>query len=277
MTTRAYAGFTPARLTLPVLLVLVAIVTTFPFVAMVLISLSPEGTRAFPDALIPSQLTWDNFRDVIATSDVPQWTLNSVIFSVSSAVLILLFASMAGYAFALKRFPGREILFWSFLATLMVPFQATLIPYFIMISKMGGVNTYWGLVLPTLANSQAVFLMRQFIRSLPAEVFEAATIDGASEWRIYWQIVIPLIRPVLATLGVFTFLWHWNDFLWPLVIAQSSDMRTLTVGLAALQTENVPLQQLMAGATVTVVPCLLVFALLQRYLVESIATTGLKG
>ena len=133
-------------------------------------------------------------------------------------MLILLFtASMAGYAFAKKRFPGREVMFWAFLATLMVPFQATLIPYFILVSELGGVDTYWGLIVPTLANSQAVFLMRQFIHELPDELFEAAKIDGASEWRIYTTIVLPLIRPVLATLGVFVFLWHWNDFLWPLV------------------------------------------------------------
>jgi multiple sugar transport system permease protein len=192
-------------------------------------------------------------------------------------LIILLTASMAGYAFAKKRFPGRDILFWSFLATIMVPFQVMLIPMFALVSNLEGVNTYWGLIVPTLANSQAVFLMRQFIRDLPDELFDAARVDGASEWRVYWQVVVPLTQPILATLGVFVFLWHWNDFLWPLVIAQSDEMRTLTVGLATLQGENVSTAELMAAATISVVPCLLVFALLQRYLVNSISMTGLKG
>jgi multiple sugar transport system permease protein len=138
------------------------------------------------------------------------------------------------------------------------------------------VDTFWGLIVPTLANSQAVFLMRQFIAGLPDELFDAAKVDGASEWRVYWTIVLPLTKPILATLGVFVFLWHWNDFLWPLVIGQSDATRTLTVGLATLRTEEVQLSVLMASAAVSVVPCLLVFFLLQRYLVNSIAMTGLK-
>jgi multiple sugar transport system permease protein len=159
----------------------------------------------------------------------------------------------------------------------MVPFQATLIPSYILVSRLDWVDSYWGLIVPTLANSQAVFLMRQFIMQLPDELFEAAEIDGASEWRIFTTIVVPLIRPVLATLGIFVFLWHWNDFLWPLVIGQSGKMQTLTVGLATLQTQAVPINQVMAGATITVVPSLLVFGLLQRYLTDSIAMSGLKA
>ncbi|GAA1558141.1 carbohydrate ABC transporter permease [Actinomadura kijaniata] len=266
-----------ARLTLPTLLLLTALVTITPFVAMVLVAFAPPGGRTFPDAFVPTRITWDNFADVLAGSDIVRWTVNSLVYSLLSVVLILLFAAMAGYAFAKKRFPGREVMFWSFLATLMVPFQATLIPTYILVTELGGVDSYWGLVVPTLANSQAVFLMRQFIAQLPGELFEAAEIDGASEWRIFTTIVLPLVRPALATLGVFVFLWHWNDFLWPLVVGQSDRMRTLTVGLATLQSENVPINQVMAGATITVLPSLLVFGLLQRYLTDSIATTGLKS
>lgn len=266
-----------ARLGLPVLLVLVAVVTVTPFAVMVLVAFAPAGGQTLPGALDVSRATLENFADVLQSADVTRWAVNSLVYSLVSVLLILLFASMAGYAFAKKRFPGREILFWSFLATLMVPFQATLIPYYILVSELGGVDTYWGLIVPTLANSQAVFLMRQFIVQLPDELFEAAKIDGASEWRIYTTVVVPLIRPVLATLGVFVFLWHWNDFLWPLVIGQSEEMRTLTVGLATLEGENVAINQVMAGATITVIPCLLVFGLLQRYLTDSIATSGLKS
>jgi multiple sugar transport system permease protein len=266
-----------ARLTLPTLLALTAIVTIVPFAAMVLVAFAPPSGQTFPDALHPAHWTFENFSKVLSSSDIPRWTVNSLLYSLVSVVCVLLFASMAGYAFAKKKFPGREILFWAFLATLMVPFQATLIPSYILVSRLDWVDSYWGLIVPTLANSQAVFLMRQFISQLPDELFEAAEIDGAAEWRIFTMIVLPLIRPVLATLGIFVFLWHWNDFLWPLVIGQSGKMQTLTVGLATLQTQAVPINQIMAGATITVVPSLLVFGLLQRYLTDSIAMSGLKA
>ena len=268
---------TAARLTLPTLLTLTAIVTVVPFAAMVLVAFAPPSGQTFPDALNPANFTLENFSKVLSSSDIPRWTVNSLLYSLVSVALVLLFAAMAGYAFAKKKFPGREIMFWAFLATLMVPFQATLIPSYILVAKLDWVDSYWGLIVPTLANSQAVFLMRQFIMQLPDELFEAAEIDGASEWRIFTTIVVPLIRPVLATLGIFVFLWHWNDFLWPLVIGQSGTMQTLTVGLATLQTQAVPINQVMAGATITVVPSLLVFGLLQRYLTDSIAMSGLKA
>ena len=275
--TKSAGRRTAARLTLPTLLTLTAIVTIVPFAAMVMVAFAPPSGRTFPDALNPANFTLDNFSRVLSSSDIPRWTVNSLLYSLVSVVCVLMFASMAGYAFAKKKFPGREIMFWAFLATLMVPFQATLIPSYILVSRFDWVDSYWGLIVPTLANSQAVFLMRQFIMQLPDELFEAAEIDGASEWRIFTTIVVPLIRPVLATLGIFVFLWHWNDFLWPLVIGQSGTMQTLTVGLATLQTQAVPINQVMAGATITVVPSLLVFGLLQRYLTDSIAMSGLKA
>lgn len=266
----------PRNIPLTALIAALSLLTVGPFLVMLVLALSPAGELSIPHQW-PSQLTFDNLQRMLSARGFTQWTLNSAIYSVVSVLIILLTASMAGYAFAKKRFPGRDILFWSFLATIMVPFQVMLIPMFALVSNLEGVNTYWGLIVPTLANSQAVFLMRQFIRDLPDELFDAARVDGASEWRVYWQVVVPLTQPILATLGVFVFLWHWNDFLWPLVIAQSDEMRTLTVGLATLQGENVSTAELMAAATISVVPCLLVFALLQRYLVNSISMTGLKG
>lgn len=266
-----------SRVTLRVLLVAVAAVTLLPFVLMLLVALSPPGSLTLPETFIPSDIGLEHFRRVLSGSSLLRWTLNSFIYSLGTVVLILFLASMAGYAFAKKRFPGREALFWSFLATLMVPLQIYLIPYFILVASLGGIDTYWGLIVPPLANVQAVFLMRQFIRDLPDELFEAARVDGASDWRIYWQIVLPLTKPALATLGIFVFLWHWNDFLWPLVVAQSDSMRTLTVGLATLQGQNIPLGQVMAGATISVVPSIIVFALFQRYVVNNIAMSGIKG
>ncbi|GAB2930791.1 carbohydrate ABC transporter permease [Nonomuraea fastidiosa] len=258
------------------LLALLSLLTVGPFVAMFIVALSPAGAPTVP-LQWPDSLTLDNITRVLSSSGFVTWTVNSLIYALVSVVIILLTSSMAGYAFAKKRFPGREAMFWTFLATMMVPFQATLIPTFVLVNGLSGVDTFWGLIVPTLANSQAVFLMRQFILGLPDELFDAAKVDGASEWRVYWTIVVPLIKPILATLGVFVFLWHWNDFLWPLVVGQSDATRTLTVGLTTLRTEELQLSVLMASAAVSVLPCLLVFFLLQRYLVNSIAMTGLKS
>lgn len=263
------------RWPLAALVALLSVLTVSPFAAMLVVALSPAGRPTLPRQW-PSSLTLDNITRVLASSGFTTWTVNSLVYALVSVLIILLTSSMAGYAFAKKRFPGREAMFWTFLATMMVPFQATLIPTFVLVNSLDGVDTFWGLIVPTLANSQAVFLMRQFIAGLPDELFDAAKVDGASEWRVYWTIVLPLTKPILATLGVFVFLWHWNDFLWPLVIGQSDATRTLTVGLATLRTEEVQLSVLMASAAVSVVPCLLVFFLLQRYLVNSIAMTGLK-
>lgn len=258
------------------LLILTAIFTVGPFIAMLILALTPAGAVSIPYAW-PEALTLDNFIRVLSAQNFLQWTFNSTVYSLVSVVVILLTAAMAGYAFAKKRFPGRDAIMWSFLATLMVPVQVTIIPMFVLIAALDGVNTYWGLIVPTLANSQAVFLMRQFIRDLPDELFEAARIDGAGEWTVFTRIVLPLIKPILATLGIFVFLWHWNDFLWPLIIAQSDSMRTLTVGLAAMNSETVYRSTLMAAAAISVIPCLLIFAILQRYLVNSVAMSGIKG
>ncbi|MEU8246039.1 carbohydrate ABC transporter permease, partial [Nonomuraea sp. NPDC048916] len=263
------------RWALVTLLAVLAVLTVSPFVAMVIVALSPAGEPTVPTRW-PESLTLDNLTNVLSASGFVEWTVNSLVYSVVSVVIILATASMAGYAFAKKRFPGRDAMFWAFLATMMVPFQATLIPTFVLVNSLDGVDTFWGLIVPTLANAQAVFLMRQFILGLPDELFDAAKVDGASELRVYLTIVVPLTRPIMATLGVFVFLWHWNDFLWPLVVGQSDATRTLTVGLTTLRTEETQLSLLMASTTISVVPCLLVFFLLQRYLVNSIAMTGFK-
>lgn len=259
-----------------ILLILGCMFTVVPFVAVFILALSPAGAPTIPFQW-PSELTLDNVVRVLTQRSFLIWTFNSFVYSIVCVVIVLLTAAMAGYAFAKKRFPGRNLMFWSFLATLMVPSQATLIPLFVLIAELGGVNTYWGLIVPTLANAHAVFMMRQFIMTLPDDLFEAARIDGAREWTVFWRIVLPLTKPIIATLGIFVFLWQWNDFLWPLVIAQSDAMRTLTVGLATLNAESVSNASLMAAAAVSVVPCLVIFAVLQRHIVNSMATSGIKG
>lgn len=259
-----------------VTLTVLSLLTLAPFAVMMIVAMSPAGEPTIPDQW-PSRLTFENLQTVLAQRGFLRWTINSAIYAIATVVLILLTASMAGYAFAKKRFPGHNVIMWSMLAMLMVPMQVLLIPFFVMMNNLGGVDTYWGLIVPSLANAQAVFLLRQFIAELPDELFEAATIDGASEWRIYLQLVLPLSKPILATLGIFVFLWHWNDFIWPLVITQSAEMQVLTVGLASMRGANVSNAEVMSGAAISVIPCLFVFALAQRYLITSIATSGLKG
>lgn len=263
----------------PVRTVLIALVSLFaiaPLLSVVVLALSPVDTPTLPYAW-PERFTLDNIVLVLQVGAFPRWFVNSLLYSVISVVVVLITAAMAAYALARKRFPGRQVLLWSIIATLMVPTQATLIPTFILVSRMGGVDTIWGLIVPTLANAQAVFLIRQFILDLPDELFDAAKIDGAGEWQTFIAVVFPLIRPILATLAIFVFLWHWNDLLWPLVIGQSDAARTLTVGLATLSGETVSRATVMAGALVSIVPCLVIFVMLQRHIVSGIMAGAVKG
>ncbi|HWV34042.1 MAG TPA: carbohydrate ABC transporter permease, partial [Thermomicrobiales bacterium] len=201
----------------------------------------------------------------------------SFVYALVSVGFVLLLCSMAGYAFAKKQFFARDKIFWLFVAMLVVPSQVTLVPLFILLVQLDGANTYWGLIVPTLANAQGVFLMRQYIMGIPDDLIEAAKLDGASEFRIFWQVILPLTIPVQATLGIFVFLWHWNDFLWPLIVAQTSNMRTLTVGLATLQSLVPSTNSMMAAAAISFLPSLLIFVFAQRFIVQSIATAGIKG
>lgn len=254
-----------------------AVLCFFPFYAMIVLSLKPGAAVELPGSLVPWNFSIDAYTQVLSGQNMLRWVLNTLVYSLVSVVVVLFFSALAGYAFAKKRFFGKEAIFWSFLAMVMVPFHVTLIPMFIMMAKLGGVNTYWGLILPTLANAQAVFLMRQFITGLPDELFEAARIDGAGEFSIFVRIVLPLCKPMLATLGIFVFLWHWNDFLWPLIVARSGDMWTLTVGISSLQQQNVPLSVMLAGSVVALTPIFIAYLFAQRYVQEGVTSGGIKG
>lgn len=257
---------------------LAALICFFPFYAMVVLSLRPGTAITLPDSLVPvGQLSGESYAQVLSGQNMLRWLVNTLVYSLVSVVAVLLFSSMAGYAFAKKRFPGRDAIFWSFIAMVMVPFHVILTPTFILIASLSGVGTYWGLILPSLANVQAVFLMRQFILGLPDELFEAARIDGAGEFRIFWTMVLPLCKPILATLGLFVFLWHWNDFLWPLIVGGRNDMWTLTVGISSLQAEHVPLSTKLAGSTVALAPIFLAYLFAQRYIYEGVTMSGIKG
>jgi multiple sugar transport system permease protein len=257
-------------------LTIVALVTLFPFYVMVVLSGQKDRALSLPKSLLPIHFNFAAYRDALGGGDVGRWALNTVIYSGVSVVLVLTFASFAAYAFAKKQFFGRRVMFWTFIAMLMVPYHLTLIPQFILISKMQGIDSYWGLIVPTLANAQALFLMRQFIVGIPDDLIEAARIDGAGEVRVFLQIVLPQTKPILATLGVFVFLWHWNDFLWPLVETRSPDKYVLTVGLYSLQAQDVSLAVTMASAVITFLPILFIYLALQRYFVRGVTMTGMK-
>lgn len=258
------------------LLILIALVTAFPFYAMVIISVQPGQPIQMPQALFPTSISFDAFIETLSSRNIPRWALNSTIYSVVSTVFVLLFASMAGYAFAKKRFPGREIIFWLLVAMLMIPYHLTIIPQYILVGDLGGLNTMWGMLVPTLANTSAMFLMRQFIHGIPDELLDAAKIDGAGEFRIFWSIVLPQLKPILATLATFVFLAHWNDFLWPMISQTSAENHVLTVGLNTLQEEQVPLATIMAAAVISFIPTFLVFVFFQRYFVRGVTMSGLK-
>ncbi len=255
------------------------VVMVGPFVWMLVGSFKTEAeVRQVPPTWLPENPTLANYGTLFDRLDFPTYFTNSAAVAILTTVGNLLFCSAAGYALAKLRFPGKRVLFTVVLGTIMVPSIVTLVPLFVLTSNLGLVNTLAGLILPFLAQAFGVFLMRQFISSLPNDLLEAARIDGASELRIYAQIVLPLCRPALATLGILTFLASWNNFLWPLVSATTEDSYTLPVALAlySIGENRTDYDILLAGSVVVVLPVLLVFILLQRHFVRGIATTGLK-
>ncbi|MCT2583180.1 carbohydrate ABC transporter permease [Actinophytocola gossypii] len=268
-----------ARVVLHVLLGLGLVAMVGPFVWMLLSSFKGEGEiRRVPMTWLPEDVTFANYGDLFERLDFPTYFTNSAVVAVVTTVGNLLFCSAAGYALAKLPFPGKRVLFGMVLGTIMVPSIVTIVPLFVLSSNLGLVNTLAGLILPFLAQAFGVFLMRQFIFSIPNDLLEAARIDGASELRIYWQVVLPLCKPALATLGILTFLASWNNFLWPLVAASTEDKYTLPVALAlyAIGQNRTDYDLLLAGSVVVVLPVLVVFVLLQRHFVRGIATTGLK-
>ncbi|MER5956377.1 MULTISPECIES: carbohydrate ABC transporter permease [unclassified Streptomyces] len=264
-----------------VLLTVGLIVTVAPFLWMALSSFKTQRELgASPPVWWPSEWTLGNFRELLDRMDVGQALFNSLLVAVFVTVCNLLFCSMLGYALAKLNFAGKRPIFGIVLGALMVPGNLMLLPMFVMMSAMGLIDSYAALILPFAAGAFGVFLMRQFIQAIPDELLEAARMDGAREWYIFWRIVLPLVKPALATLSIFVFLGSWNNFLWPLVATNDPGKYTLPVALATFATD--PTQAdgsngvLMAGAFLVVLPVLLVFVLLQRFFTQGIATAGLK-
>jgi multiple sugar transport system permease protein len=262
-------------------LILLSLWMLLPFYWMISASLmTSQEIIQMPPPLVPAGAQWQNYARVTEVADLGQAYLNSMIVTGLTVVGILFTSSLAGFAFAKYQFPGRDLLFAMVLATMMIPFFVILIPVFYIVKVFGWTNNYAGLIMPGLVSAYGIFMMRQFILTLPDELLDAARIDGANEFRIYWQIILPLTGPALATLGVFNMISVWNSFLWPLLIAQSPDLYTVPLALNNLRTFGMEAQVLnlqMAGTVASVIPTLVVFVFLQRYITQGIALTGLKG
>lgn len=263
-----------------VLLVVIALFFLIPLLWMVVTSLKPQGEWLSPNWL-PQNPTLENFDTILNNSSLPvfRWFLNSAVLAALVTALTVALDAVAAYAYARMEFPGRNILFGLLLSTLVMPGIIFLVPNYLTIATLGGLNTYWGVIMPGLAGVFGVFFLRQFFQSLPREIEEAALIDGAGVWTTFLRVSLPLSVPALSTLGIITFLASWNDFLWPLLIVGNDPLKqTLPVGLARLQgAYTFQYGQLMAGAVFTALPVLILYLLLQRYIIQSVAATGLKG
>lgn len=261
------------------LLALGLLLTLTPLWWMIAASLMPPGeANSYPPRLWPSTVTFEHYTALFTRLDLARYLLNSTLLAGAVTLISLFINSMAGYAFAKFRFRGRDRLFQILLAALIIPAQVAMLPLFLLLKQFGLINTYGGVIIPGMASIFGIFLIRQYLLAIPDSLLDAARMDGAGEFRIYWSLVLPLCRPILVTLGIFTFMGTWNDFLWPLIVLTDSSMQTLPVALANLLGEHVQDTELMmAGSVLTVLPVMLLFAVLQRYYIAGIMLGGIKG
>lgn len=251
-----------------------------PFLWMVLTALKTDAEAfRFPPQPLPSVPQFSNFAEAWQTAPFGRFFFNSVVISLSVTLGSLLLNSMAAFAFAKYPFRGREFIFIAILGTMMIPGQVTMIPAFFLLKSLGWLDTYTGLIVPGIASAFGIFFLRQAMLTIPDDYLDAARLDGASEPGIYWRVALPLVKPAVATLAVFTFLGAWNDFLGPLIVVKSEEMKTLPLAISALSSGHYVMSWplLMAGASFVVVPVLIVYIWAQRYFVEGIAVGGLKG
>lgn len=267
------------RLAILAILVPVAIIGLFPMYWMVTTALTPSSAAIrVPPSLVPLDASTENLAELFRQAPILLWAFNSLVIAVAIMACHVVFDSMAGYAFAKKRFPGKNLMFLLIVSSLMVPVEVTLVPRFILVTRLGLDDNLLGVILPSIADVFGIFLMRQFIRTLPTELEEAARVDGANEWHVFWRIIMPLSRPAVATVAIFSFVGAWNAFLWPLIVLSKRELLTLPVGVALLQQEfstNIGLQ--MAGAAVGAIPTIVLFLFFQRQFLEGVRVGGVKG
>lgn len=273
------ARYTLGSWLLALFLLPTALLMLMPFIWMVATSLKDTGAVfEYPPSFLPRPLVWENYRDIFEVLPFARFFLNSLFVASAVTLLQLVTCSMAAYAFARLRFPGRDALFLGYLGTLMIPAQVVIIPNFILLRYLGWIDSYQALILPAAFSAFGTFLLRQYFLTIPRELEDAAVVDGASHVQIYWRVILPLSGPALSALAIFTFLFNWNSFLYPLVVTNSTAMSTLTVGLNTLQGQyNTAWTLLMAGSVIALLPVLTVFVFAQRYFIKGITLTGIGG
>ncbi len=261
------------------LLIVLAFSMLIPFLWMLSTSFMSElEVYTFPPKIFPDTVLWSNYKEAMTLLPFDRYFLNSIIVTLFSVCGQVLTCSMAGYAFSRMRFKGRDKIFAIYLSTMMIPAIVTLIPSFLIISAFGWMNTYVALFTPTLTSVWGIFLLRQFFQTIPPDYEDAARMDGASEFTIYWKVVLPLAKPALATLAIFSFMATWKDFLWPLIVTNQNEMRTVEIGIAqfhSVYSTNWPYQ--MAAAVVVMIPIIVIFFYAQKYFIKGITLSGIKG
>lgn len=272
------SGLLRSNLVNYILLTVGALVMVAPFIWMLSTSFKPQAeTITFPPQLLPKRPTLENYTQVFERLNMVRLYMNTAYVAVVKTVVNVYTSTLIGYVFGKFTFRGRDVLFYLVLSTWIIPFEVYMIPLYVMMVNMNLGNTYWALIIPEISSAYAIFLFRQFMFTIPNDLLDAARIDGAGEWRIFHSIVLPLARPVVATLVAFFFMWNWNDFLWPLIVLTTSDKYLLPLGLSMMVAEfGTQYGMLMAGASLAIVPVLMVFVSVQRYIIEGIALTGFK-
>jgi multiple sugar transport system permease protein len=268
-----------AKIFLYALLLIGAAISLLPMFWMVSASLMPSGEAStFPPHFLPTTITFEHYLSLFTRLSIGRYLFNSALIAITVTATSLLINGMAGYAFAKLRFRGRDRLFRALSGGLVLPVQVAMLPLFLLLKNMGLINTYWGVIIPGMSSIFGIFLVRQYALAIPDEMLDAARVDGASEFRIFWSIVVPGIVPILATLAIWTFLATWNDFMWPLIVLSDEAHYTLPVALANLSGEHVQDTELMmAGSVITIIPVMLVFLFLQRYYIQGVMAGSVKG
>jgi len=276
---RGVMGYTIGNWLLALFLIPTAILMLMPFVWMLSTSLKSAGAVfEYPPSFIPNPFRWDNYSRLFEVLPFARFFLNSLFVAGMVTLLGVTTSALSAYAFARLRFPGRDVLFLGYLGTLMIPAQVVIIPNFILLRTLGWIDTYQALILPAAFSAFGTFLLRQYFLTIPNELEDAAVVDGATHWQIFTLVILPLSGPALSALAVFTFLFNWNSFLYPLVVTNSVGMSTLTVGLNTLQGQyNTAWTLLMAGSVLALLPVLIVFLFAQRYFIKGITLTGIGG
>jgi multiple sugar transport system permease protein len=261
-----------------VFLLLGAVSIAIPYVWMFVTSFKPvEEIQSYPPSFLIKHPTMQPYRDLFRLIPILKYIWNSLYVSATVTIANLFFCSLAGYAFAKHRFWGRDKIFFALLGSLMIPWQVNLISGFVLMIKFGWLNSFNALIIPAMAGAFGIFLCRQFIMSIPDDLIDAARMDGCSEFTIYRLVILPLIKPILATLAIFTFLQQWNNFIWPLIVINSSEMRTLPLALSVLNSQfGTRFGMIMAGAVVATTPMLVIFLAFQKYFMKGITIAGLK-